>query len=91
MRKLRSIDQTKSLIEYLEKNLKKGYKLEDLKWSLIAQGHSRVSVDKAVKFVSELEKAKHPQKIKEIQEFPIQDIKIQEKKSFFGRLKDFFR
>lgn len=88
-RSLREIDQTKSLIEYIQKNLKKGYKLEDLKWSLINQGHSRVAVDKAVKSVSEIEKAKK-QKIEIIEE-PIIENKIQEKPSFWVRIKNFFR
>ncbi len=60
---LRSVDQTKPLIEYLEKNMKKGYKLEDLKWALISQGHSRTAVQKAVDY---LNKNKKPELVKPV-------------------------
>ena len=35
----------KKIIEYMQKNLKKGYTLESLKWALIGQGYSRTSVE----------------------------------------------
>lgn len=38
----------KKIMEYMQKNLKKGYTLESLKWALIGQGYSRTSVDFAV-------------------------------------------
>ena len=43
----------KKLMEYLEKNLKKGYTIESLKWSLIKQGYSRTAVDLAIEKVHE--------------------------------------
>ena len=39
------------LIEYIKKNLKKGYTKESLKWALISQGHSKLEVEKAIKHV----------------------------------------
>lgn len=89
-RNLREIDQVKSLINYLQRNLRKGYKLDDLKWSLIGQGHSRVSVDKAIEFVREIEEAKKkeiPEKIEIIR--PV-DIPVKEEKTFLQKLKSFF-
>lgn len=38
-----------TLVEYVKKNLGKGYTLESLKWALISQGHSKLEVDKAIK------------------------------------------
>ena len=38
----------KKIMEYMQKNLKKGYTLESLRWALIGQGYSRTSVDFAV-------------------------------------------
>ena len=90
-RNLRNIDQTKPLIEYLQRNLRKGYKLDDLKWSLIGQGHSRVSIDKAIEFVKELEEAKRreiPERIEIIR--PV-DIPVEEEKTFLQKLKDIFK
>ena len=89
-RNLREIDQTKPLIEYLQKNLKKGYKLEDLRWSLINQGHSRISVDKAINFVKEIEEAKNIKPVEAIEIKEPIDIQIREEKNFWQRLKGFF-
>jgi len=41
------------LIDYIKKNLKKGYPLESLKWALINQGHSNLQVEKAIKKAKE--------------------------------------
>ena len=90
-RNLREIDQVKSLIEYLQRNLRKGYKLEDLKWSLIRQGNSRVSVDKAVNFVKQLEEAKKRDMSERIEIKKSEHIPIKEEKNFWQRLKDTFR
>jgi lipid II:glycine glycyltransferase (peptidoglycan interpeptide bridge formation enzyme) len=38
----------KKLVDYLKKNLKKGYTLESLKWGLIGQGYSRTAVERAI-------------------------------------------
>lgn len=34
----------RKLVDYLKANLGKGYKLDELKWALIKQGHSRTDV-----------------------------------------------
>jgi hypothetical protein len=36
------------LIDYLKKNLRKGYPEESLKWALVNQGYSRTLVDSAL-------------------------------------------
>jgi hypothetical protein len=41
------------LVDYLKRNLKKGYPLESLKWALINQGHSNLQVEKAIKKAKE--------------------------------------
>lgn len=89
-RNLRNIDQTKPLIEYLQKNIRKGYKLEDLKWSLIGQGHSKVSVDKAIEFVKEIEEAKKSEMPEKIEIIKPVDIPVEEEKTFLQKLKSFF-
>lgn len=40
-------DYRKKLVNYLKKNLKKGYTTESLKWALISQGYSRTAVEMA--------------------------------------------
>jgi len=37
------------LVDYIKKNLKKGYTLESLRWALINQGYSKLEVEKAIK------------------------------------------
>lgn len=43
----------KQLVDYLRKNMKKGYTRESLKWALINQGHSRLEIDKAFQKLQE--------------------------------------
>jgi hypothetical protein len=50
----------KNLVEYIKKNLKKGYTLEALKWALINQGYSRVAIDVAIIDVNKELAAKAP-------------------------------
>ena len=38
----------KKIIEYLKKNLKKGYTVDSLKYALIEQGYSRAVVERAI-------------------------------------------
>jgi len=37
----------KQVIDYLKRNLKKGYTKESLKWALVNQGHSKLEVQDA--------------------------------------------
>jgi len=39
----------RNLVEYLKKNLKKGYTPDSLKFALIKQGYSKVAVEEAIK------------------------------------------
>jgi len=41
-------NHSKKIVEYLIKNLKKGYTLESLKWALVRQGYPRSIIDKAI-------------------------------------------
>jgi hypothetical protein len=40
------------LAEHIEKNLNKGYTLDSLRFSLMNQGYSRISVDKAIEMAN---------------------------------------
>lgn len=90
-REIREIDSLKGLIDYLQRNLKKGYKLDELKWALISQGHSRVSVDKAVKYVVDMQEAQKAKKIDtakpEVLQMPVQ---VEEEPSFWQKIKGWF-
>ena len=41
-------DYIDELVQYVKKNLKKGYTKESLKWALVSQGHSKREVEKAL-------------------------------------------
>jgi hypothetical protein len=45
---MRSDEYKMRLVEYLKKNLKKGYTEESLKWALVNQGYSRTMIDSAI-------------------------------------------
>jgi len=89
---IREIDSLKGLIDYLQRNLKKGYKLDELKWALISQGHSKVSVDKAVKYVSEIQEAQKLKKVEtatpEVLQMP---APVEEEEGFWQKVKDWLR
>ena len=46
-------DYVKNLVDYIKKNLRKGYTKESLKWALVNQGHSRLEVEKALASVDQ--------------------------------------
>lgn len=52
------------LTEYIVKNLKKGYTLDALRFSLINQGYSKISVSKAIETANKIMAEEIP-KIKE--------------------------
>ena len=45
---MRANEHLRRLVDYLKKNLVKGYTVDSLKWALIKQGYSRTEVYKAV-------------------------------------------
>ncbi len=86
-RSIREIDNLHPLVEYLKKNIAKGYKPEDLKWVLINQGHTRTQVEKAIKYVEALEQAQKPKprNIFTNTTFNMPHV-TEEKKSFWKRI-----
>lgn len=91
-REVRDIDNIKALIEYIQRNLKKGYKLDQLRWALVDQGHSRTEIDRAVKYVTELEEAQKAKRTEEeakpevLQEPPV----VEEEKGAWQKFKEWF-
>ena len=76
------------ILDYLERNMSKGYSLESLKWALVQQGYSKLEVEKAMQQINK--KLSIKPKVEEAkpeityQSEPI--IPEPEKKSFWGRL-----
>ena len=91
-----AITPREKLVEYLKKNLKKGYTLESLKWALVKQGYSRSAVDLAAQEVHEHLSEKAPI----IKEKPVisyhlvdddfKEIPVKLKKPFWKKILSFF-
>ena len=75
------------LVEYIKKNLKKGYTKESLKWALVNQGHSKIEVEKALtRAESELASEAPILEIKPEIKVELIEPKAQEKISFWKKL-----
>jgi SOS response regulatory protein OraA/RecX len=46
-------DYLQEIVDYIKKNLKKGYTKESLKWALLEQGYSRTELERAFKKADE--------------------------------------
>ena len=55
---------TQDIADYIKKNLKKGYTLDSLRFSLISQGYSKISVENAIDLANK-QMAKEIPQIKE--------------------------
>jgi len=77
--------------EYIRRNLSKGYTMESLKWALINQGYPKVEVDKAINLANQ-ELAKQAPVLKEKPQITVETIpSIEEKPSFWNKVKGFFK
>lgn len=81
-------DHVQQLAEYIKKNIAKGYTPESLKFSLMSQGYSRISVEKAIETAnSQLAQTAPLMKEKpQIIYRTIPETEIQEEPGFFKRL-----
>ena len=80
----------KKIIDYLKKNLKKGYTIDSLKWALIGQGYSITSVERAIEeFNKELARKAPILKEEPVIKYEIideQDQPVKIKKSWWKRI-----
>ena len=86
---LRKGDYKRELVDYVKKNLKKGYTRDSLKWALINQGNAKIEVERALE-IAEKELALEAPilKTKPVIKYELVDEvkEKQEKKSFFKKL-----
>jgi len=84
-------NQTQKIVEYLRKNMKKGYKLDGLYYALMKQGYSRTSINHALEIIKKqrVQEKREPEKPKITYE-SYENIGTKEpekpKKSFFKKL-----
>lgn len=83
------------LADYIKKNLNKGYTLDSLKFSLMSQGYSRISVERAIEVANKQiakdippikEKPQIVYKLVSEDESKVIDLSEQPKKSFWKRV-----
>lgn len=83
-------ESTKQIIEYIEKNMKKGYKIEDLRWALINQKQSRGEIEKAIKIIEarnpSIKKEEKKEEVKIIATENFEIPMIEKKPSFFKKI-----
>lgn len=84
------------IIDYIKKNLKKGYTIDSLRWALVKQGYSRSAVELAIQKVQE-EMAEEAPIIKEkpvisyhIVDDNFNEIAVELKKPFWKRIFSWF-
>ena len=86
---MRSNEHIRIIVDYLKKNLSKGYTLDSLKWALVNQGYSRTEIYKAIE-VANQELAREAPILKEKPSIKYEVVdnedKPMEKKSFWKRL-----
>jgi hypothetical protein len=81
-------DPNRILVDYVKKNLAKGYTAESLRFALIDQGYSRTVIDKSLRMVNKELAEQAPKVIEqpEIKTEIIVEEPVVQKKSFWKRL-----
>ena len=83
---LRDGDYTKYLIKYIENNLSKGYKLDQMKITLGNQGYSRAAIDRAMRIVEANRLKEKPKVMEEKPQIEFVEPVQERKKGFFSKL-----
>ena len=84
-------DYIQQLADYIKTNLSKGYTLDALKFSLISQGYSKISVEKAIEIANKQlslevpEMKEKPQITYKIIDEENQPVQVSEKKTGFWK------
>lgn len=92
---MRESNRIQNLVNYLKKNLAKGYTFESLKWALINQGYSKAIIERAITQAHK-ELAENAPVLKEKPRIKYEmidenDNPITIKKSFWKKISNFFR
>ncbi|MBU2522707.1 MAG: hypothetical protein KKE23_00250 [Nanoarchaeota archaeon] len=86
---LRDIDYMKNIIAYIEKNMSRGYTLDQMRFTLMQHGYSRAAIDRGIRTYEH----NHPviklmPKVEEPAAAPVEPV--EEKKGFFSKMFGFF-
>lgn len=90
--RMRKVDQISPLVDYMRKNLAKGYKINELRWTLVSQGYSKIEIDKALNIINQEQGEEDKRKAdieaatKKMMEESKPELVKEEKKGFFRSL-----
>ena len=85
-------DYIQQIANHLKKNIAKGYTMDSLKFSLMKQGYSRISIEKAIELANEQLAAEAPmmKEKPEIKYTTVPEI-VEQKQSLWKKFKNFFK
>ena len=88
---LRDGDYMKQVISYIERNMARGYNIDQMRFTLMQHGYSRAAIDRGIRIYEQNHpvKAEMP-KIEEPAAAPAVEPVVEEKKSFFSKMFGFF-
>lgn len=88
---IREEDYTAEVVKYLKENIKRGYKLDDLKFLLQKQKYSKSIIERASQIVTaEMEKERQAS-IPIVEQAKLEPIKEEKKESIFKQILNFFK
>ena len=91
IRSSRNTDYIQQLANYILRNISKGYTQESLKWALINQGHTRSSVEQAMKMANQKLALQAPKMVeKPVIKFETEPEMEEENKGFWSKVKSWF-
>ena len=87
---LRDGDYMKNVIAYIERNMGRGYNLDQIRFTLMQHGYSRAAIDRGIRIYNQNHPPKaEPVPVEAVVEQPPAPV-VEQKKGFFSRVFGFF-
>ena len=85
---LRDGDYMKTVIAYIERNMARGYNIDQIRFTLMQHGYSRAAIDRGIRVFQQAHpvKAEMPKMIEEPVSASVVEPVVEEKKGFFSRM-----
>jgi hypothetical protein len=88
---LRDGDYMKSVISYIERNMARGYNMDQIKFTLMQHGYSRAAIDRGIRIYQQNHPVKAEPVVMEAPPAPEPVAEpVVEKKGFFSKISSFF-
>jgi len=89
---LRDGDYMKQVVSYIERNMGRGYNVDQIRFTLLQHGYSRAAIERGMKIYNQM----HPPMAEPVKNEalavsePVAEPVVEEKKGFFSRMFGFF-